>query len=276
MSHRAPQMRSSHRPAVTFAGVVAAVLAMAACETDAPTTPRVDARQMTAKAAGNVDNTARARFTMADLVNVGTSSAPVWVPAAVRGDGRLRDGSPATPDGPSNEYQGNVCSVNAVIGSGLKGEGTQFFLDMARFASSTLPASCLPTRYNRYYLNGPDQPPVNASTAESIAGISSMSVGQTMVQPFHSGTMAQLGYAVFWDDAYPPASSMLVTRLPNVIDEYGRSVRQWRVESRGSHKAVLAFPATSRKSGQTITGTFYYMPWAMTITEVPYPLPVSP
>ena len=82
-----------------------------------------------------------------------------------------------------------------------------------------------------------------------------------MIQPFLSGTMAELGYALFWDDAYPPASSMVVTRLPNVIDEYGRSVRQWRVESRGSHKAVLVLPATSRESGPTTTSTFYYMPW---------------
>ena len=244
MSHRASQMRFSHVPAaVTLAGVVTALLVMAACVADEPTAPRVDAHVITANAAGNVDNTARARFTMADSINVGTPSAPVWVPAAVRGDGRLRDGSPAAPGGLSNEYQGNVCSVNAVIGSGLKGEGYQFFLDMARFASSTLPASCLPTRSNRYYVNGSDQAPVNASTAVSIANVSSMSVGQTMVQPFHSGTMAQLGYGLFWDDAYPPASGVLVTRLPNVVDEYGRSVRQWRVESRGSHKAVLVLPA---------------------------------
>jgi hypothetical protein len=97
-----------------------------------------------------------------------------------------------------------------------------------------------------------------------------------MVQPFHSGTMAELGYALWCDDAYPPANSMLATRLPNVVDEYGRSVRQWRLESRGSHKAVLVLPATSRKSGQTITSTFYDMPWAMTITEVRYPFPTFP
>ena len=151
----------------------------------------------------------------------------VWVPADVRGDGRLRDGSPALPDGLSNEYQGNFCSVNAVIGSGLKGEGTLSFA-LARLASTTLPASCLPTRYNRYYLNGPNQPPANASTQELVAGFSSLAVGQTLVQPFHSGTMAELGYALWWDDAYPPANSMLATRLPNVVDEYGRSVRQWR------------------------------------------------
>lgn len=48
------------------------------------------------------------------------------------------------------------------------------------------------------------------------------------------------------------------------------------LESRGSHKAVLVLPATSRKSGQTITSTFYDMPWAMTITEVPYPFPTFP
>jgi hypothetical protein len=275
MSHRASQLRFTHVPAaITLAGIVTAVFVMSACETDEPTATQVEAHPLTAKAATNVDNTARARFTMADSINVGTALAPVWVPAAVRGDDRLRDGTAAAPGGPSNEYQGSVCSVDAVIGSGLKGQGDQFYLDMDRYASSTLPASCLPTRYNRYYV--PGQEPANASTAASIPNISSMSVGQTMIQPFHSGTMGELGYALFWDDTYPPASSMLVTRLPNVIDEYGRSVRQWRIESRGSHKAVLVLPATSRNSGPTITSTFYYMPWAMTITEVPYPLPTAP
>jgi hypothetical protein len=270
-------MRITHAPAaVTLAGMLIAGLVLAACVADEPTATRLDARVITAKLAGNVDNTARARFTMADSINVGTIAAPVWVPGAVRGDGRLRDGSPAVAGRLSNEYQGNFCSVNAVIGSGLKGEGTQFFLQMGRFASSTLPASCLPTRYNRYYVNGPDQAPVNASTQASIAAVSSMAAGETSIQPFHNGTMAELGYALWWDDAYPPASSVLVTRLPNVIDEYGRSVRQWRVASQGSHKAALVLPATSKKSGPTITGTFYYMPWAMTITEVPYPFPTYP
>jgi hypothetical protein len=277
MSHRTSPMYSSHVPAaVTLAGVVTAVLMMAACQVDEPTSARVDAHLITANAAGNVDNTTRARFTMDDSINVGTASAPVWVPAAVRGDGRLRDGSLAAPGGLSNEYQGNFCSVNAVIGSGMKGEGYQFFLDMSRFASSTLPASCLPTRYHRYYVNGPGQAPANASTLASIPNVSSMSVGQTMIQSFHSGTMAELGYALWWDDAYPPASSILVTRLPNVIDEYGRSVRQWRVGSRGSHKAAFVLPATSKNSGPTITSTFPSMPWAMTITEVPYPFPTFP
>jgi hypothetical protein len=276
MSHRASQTPFRRAPAVALTTVVTIVVVMAACVTEEPTAARVDAHVVTANTAATIDNTARARFTMADSINVATDSGPARVPAAVRGDDRLRDGSPAGPSGPSNEYQGDFCSVNAVIGSGLKGEGYQFFLDMARFASSSLPPSCQPTRYNRYYLNGPTGAPVNASTAVSIPEISSMSVGQTMIKPFHSGTMAELGYALFWDDAYPPASGMLVTRLPNVIDEYGRSVRQWRVESRGSHKAVLVLPATSRKSGPTITTTFYYMPWAMTITEVPYPLPASP
>ena len=249
---------------------------MGACAIDSPAAPRVPAGPGTAKVAGNVDMTSRAQLVMADSINVGTMAAPVWVPAAFRGDGRLRDGSPAVSGGPSNEYQGNYCSVNAVIASGTKGEGTQLSFQLARFASIALPPNCLPTRYHRYFVNGPTQPPANASSQENIAGISSMSVGQTMVQPFHNGSIAELGYALWWDDAYPPSSSVLVTRLPNVIDQFGRSVRQWRVESRGSHKAVLVLPATSKKSGQTITSTFYYMPWAMTVTEVPYPFPTYP
>jgi hypothetical protein len=66
-------------------------------------------------------------------------------------------------------------------------------------------------------------------------------------------------------------------RLPNVVDELGRSVRQWRIETRDTHRAMGAVKDTSRKnSGEIPTGTTYFMPWRMTVTEVPYPFPIYP
>jgi len=69
---------------------------------------------------------------------------------------------------------------------------------------------------------------------------------------------------------------VLVTRLPNVIDETGRWARQWRVETRGTHQAVGVVLNSGRKKGTTVTNTFYYLPWSMLVTEVPYPFPTFP
>ena len=216
-----------------------------------------------------VDQTTRARFSWADSINVGTIAAPVYVPAAIRGDDRLRDGNPSVSGGPSNEYQGNFCGVNAVIGG-------QLFVDLKRYWSTALPASCQPARYYRYFLNGSSQAPSIVRPQSIVQDIGAMAVGDTRTQPFQSGTMSELGFGLWFDDAYPPASSVLVTRLPNVVDEFGRSVRQWRVETRGSHKAVMVLPNGGKKPGSTVTNVFYELPWAMTITEVPYPFPSYP
>src|SRR5690349_21379227 len=108
MSHRTSPKYFGHGPSViALAGLVTTVLVMTACAAEDPTATRAAAHLVTANATGSVDNTARARFTMADSINVGSDVVPVWVPAAVRGDGRLRDGSPAAASGLSNEYQGN-------------------------------------------------------------------------------------------------------------------------------------------------------------------------
>jgi hypothetical protein len=61
--------------------------------------------------------TPRARFSWADSVNVGTAAQPQWVPAGIRGDGRLRRGDPATGS-PSNEYQGDFCGISALVARG--------------------------------------------------------------------------------------------------------------------------------------------------------------
>lgn len=219
-------------------------------------------------AGAKVDQVTRARFSWADSIDVGTVAA-VWVPSAIRGDDRLRDGTPSLSGGPSNEYQGDFCGVNAVIGA-------QLFVDPQRYWSASLPASCQPARYYRYYLNGPSEAASVLRPESIVPDIGTMAVGGTHIQGFHSGTMGELGFGLWFDDAYPPASSVLVTRLPNVTDEFGRSVRQWRVETRQSHKAVMVVPNSGKKPGTTVTNTFYYLPWAMTITEVPYPFPTYP
>jgi hypothetical protein len=230
-----------------------------------PTAPVLAAR-------AKVDQDTRARYSFADSVNVGTALGPQWVPAGFRGDNRLRDGSPSGA-ALSNEYQGDFCGSNAVIGSGAGGQTTDLNYDPDMHWSTSLPGSCQPARYYRVYLNGPSAAPGNSSPHEIVGGIATMTVGESRIQSFQSGTLGDLGVGLHFDAAYPPASNIMVTRLANVIDEFGRSVRQWRVETQGSHRA-MGF--VSGRHGLVPTGITYYLPFSMTVTEVPYPFPTYP
>lgn len=226
-------------------------------------------------AGGKADQTPRARLSYVDSVNVGTALAPQWVPAGYRGDGRLRDGTPGGVS-LSNEYQGNFCGVNANIGTGTSGQSTQFTFDPNQYWSTSLPASCQPARYVRVYLNGPTEPPGQTRQHQFFPELGSMAVGDTLIKVWNNGTGAELGINLWFDDAYPPASSVRWIRLPNVVDEFDRSVRQWRIETRGSHRAMGAVKGPGKNAGLVPTGTTYYLPFSMTVTEVPYPFPTYP
>lgn len=251
--------------------VVLAIIAATACtpsSESAPTAPEF-------AAGAQIDQTSRARYSWADSVNVGTIALTQWVPASWRGDDRQRDGQ-ATVPGTSSEYQGSFCGVWANINSGSRGGNGDFDATPDRQWTASLPASCQPSRYYRIYLNGPDSTPGITRPHTIFSGIETMALGQTRIQPFRSGTLDDLGVGLWFDDAYPPANNVLVTRLANVTDEFGRSVRQWRVETRGSHRAMGAVLSTSKKGGTVPTGTTYYLPFVLTITEVPYPFPTYP
>lgn len=223
-------------------------------------------------ATARVDQDTRARYTYADSVDVGTVSAPQWVSAGVRGDGRLRSGT-AAGSGLSNEYQGDFCGVNAVIGSGTGGQTSDLNSDPNMRWSSSLPVSCQPARAYLYFLNGPSAAPNVSRPHQIIRNIATMSVGETRIQPLASGTLSDIGIGLQFDNAYPPASNISVTRLQNVVDEFGRTVRQWRVASQGTHRAM---GLVSGKRGLVSSGITYYLPFAMTVTEVPYPFPTYP
>jgi hypothetical protein len=166
--------------------------------------------------------------------------------------------------------------VWAVIYSG-PGTNSNFDAIPDRQWSTSLPASCQPARNYRIYLNGPSSPPGTTSSDHTIfSAIATMALGETRIQPFHSGTLADLGVGLWFDDAYPPANSVLVTRLPQALDEFGRSVRQWRIETRGNHRAMGAVRGTGKNASLVPTGTTYYLPFVLTVTEVPYPYPTYP
>lgn len=227
-------------------------------------------------AGGGGATTPRARLSYADSVNVGSALAPVWVPAGYRGDGRLRDGTPGTA-GQSNEYQGDWCGVNANVGTGTQGQTTQFTFDPNQWWSSSLPATCQPARAVLIYLNGPAAPPGLTRQHQYFTDLGSMAVGDSLILPWNNGTGAELGVNLWFNDSYSPASSPRWIRLPNVTDEFGRSVRSWRIETRGSHRAMGASQiCAGRKCSLGPTGTTYYLPFVLTITEVPAPFPTYP
>ena len=197
-------------------------------------------------AAARVDQTPRARLHYADAVNVGTVLEPVWVPAGYRGDGRLRDGTPGG-QALSNEYQGDWCGVNATIGTGSQGQMSSSTFDPNQWWTSSLPPSCHPARAVQIYLDGPSAAPRVTQQHQYFPGLGSMAIGDSLVIPWNNGTAAEFGVNLWFNDAYPPASSPRWIRLPNIIDEFGRSVRTWRIESRGSHRAMGAAQVCSGK-----------------------------
>lgn len=259
--------------------VAAAVAGLVICgcssASEPPTLERPDPQASFGKS--KADTLRRAMYVWADSVNVGTSAAPQWVPAGFTGDGRDRYGAPATGD-QRNEYQGSFCGVRAYV---FNGDGVTTSADFNYMPSidwtSSMASSCGGTnRYYRVYLNGPSAAPSIANTAhEVVDSLYTLAVGQSRIQPMPMGTLGDLGVGLQFDDAYPPSSSVIVTRLPDVVDEFGRTVRQWQMGSRATHLA-MGFVSGKGGHGLVSTGITYYLPFSMTITEVPYPYPVYP
>lgn len=263
-------MRGAKRlrmPALTALALAAACAGEPRLNVEGPTGP--------AFSQSATSTVTQANFVFADAVDVGVAPTVSWVPAGIQGDGRLKNGTPATRT-PSNEYQGSFCGVAAVIGSGQKNQNADFVVDPNINWTSSLPASCQPARAYRIYLSGPGAGASTASPHTVFRGLSTMAVGETQIQAVALGTAGDLGIGLWFDDAYPPASSLLITRLPNVTDSAGRSVRQWLIRTRATHRAMGAVPGGPSGKGLVPSGMTYFLPFAMTVTEVPYPYPTYP
>lgn len=208
-----------------------------------------------------VDSSPRGSLVWADSVLVNGN----LVPTGIRGDGRLKDGSAATGS-PSNEYQGNYCGVQAfaspVPDLNYKPDGLYGNLTAAQ------KAICGPARFYNFYLGGPSGAPT-AAFAHSIArGLWSLAAGQSAVQWEGFGIC---GGKLMYNDStrYAPSNSPLQTRLPDV-----GGARQWRIESRGTHKGVCV---TYNPNGSVkAVGPGLLLPFSLTVTEVPYPFPTFP
>jgi len=210
-------------------------------------------------------NPPQAQLTFADSVNVGGASTPHWVPAGIRGDGRAVNGEPLTR-GAGGVYQGSFCGSALFIGRGdLFDENSNLYANIARYWTAAMPASCTPARGYLIYADGPEAPPKVMHPLSIAEDIGTMAIGETRIQayPFQGGSLEG---AFIFDDKIPGASKVLITRLPDIRDEMERMARQWRIESRDTHRAAggTGFLATT------------YLPFVLTVTEVPYPWPTYP
>ena len=117
------------------------------------------------------------------------------------------------------------------------------------------------------------------SQTESLArGLDYVAPGQSVIQWEGWGSPISGCAKLVFDDAYPPASSPLQTRLADTTttNANGQIViaRHWRIESRGSHRAMCMNYANNGTPKPT--GTTYFLPFSITVTEIPYPYPNFP
>ena len=190
-----------------------------------------------------------------------------WEPAGIRGDGRQSDGSQA--QGPlSNEYQGGYCGVHGVLELGATAE-----MDPDAGYTATMQSACGAARNYTFYLSLPSTSATALAPLHRANDIADgLAVGASRVRAGGFGVQLPGCTTLLFDDSYPPASSQLHTRLPDVMVE-GHLVRQWRVESRATHRAMCL---TLVRGKSVPTGVTYYLPFELTVTEVLYPYPTLP
>ena len=204
---------------------------------------------------GNVDTHSRANYIIADQVIVNG----VPVPAGLKGDGRMRDGAPAT--GGVSEYQGDFCGTVASIAN-QRNETGMLTMDPGQ---DTRPA-CGSQRYYVFNLNGQL---VNSAPLHRIFDIWSIEPGQSINSGQGFGVTLPNCQILMFNSEYG-GDDLKVTRTDS-----GVGPRTWVVESQGAHLAACIVP--SKKGGiPTPTGVKYYLPFHMVVTEVPYPYPTYP
>jgi hypothetical protein len=248
-----------------LAGALAAAMVAAGCG-DQGGDP---AGPVPAVAKTRVDLNSRANFVWDDSILVNGA----WLAAGIRGDGRLKDGSPAAGT-PCNEYHGAWCGVAATLATdGTAPSGDMDFTPGVNYTSSMQTACHGGPRVYNFYLSSDAahlKPSALASGPHSIArGLANLAPGAAVAQWEGFGIGQANCSILMFNDLFPPSQSLIYTRLPDVAVG-GTTVRQWRIESQGSH--VAACVHTGSKSGTyVLEGTYYFVPFALTVTEVPYP-----
>jgi hypothetical protein len=239
----------------------AAMLAAEACSTTAPT----ESFRSMSFAVGNADIHSRSNLVWDDLVVAGVPSA------GIRGDGRNRYGQTAEP---LNEYQAEFCGVRGFLYDGRGESGNLDFDPDTYYDAATMASTCGSARVMNFNIGSATaiaaSPTVTLGPHVIVAGLWQMMPGQSRLQPQTFGMQGGFSCRLDFDAQYTGASKVRVTRLADV-----GGVRQWRLESQGNH--VAACVTQDPKSGKwKDTGVRYYLPFAATITQVPYPFAVYP
>lgn len=255
-----------------FCCSAAAVILATACANQ-PTETRSTGTPPRSLAKGRTDTNSRANLVWADSVVING----IGVPAGIRGDGRLKDGSTAMGT-PSNEYQGSLCGVVATLYTGT-GESADLDYTPDAAYTSAMQAACHggPRLYRLYLSADSAQLNDSALTAgpHSVArALATLSPGASVTQWEGFGIQQPNCPNLMFNDAFPPSRNLRYTRVADVVVG-GRTVRQWRIESQGTH--VAACVANGNKPGTYVpTGATYFVPFSLTVTEVPYPFPSFP
>lgn len=219
-------------------------------------------------ASGRPSDQSRVNLVVEEVVNVAAPGDPVDLqPAGIRGDGRNRFGAAAPV---ANEYQGAFCGVVAFLFNGRPSENGALKIDTDAGYASSMAASCGAPRVFRFFLAGPGGPATPIGALTYIPGVWSLLPGASILQRVSFANQGVLSDCRLWfDSGLAPASDARITRLPDVD-----GARQWRLESQGSHTAVCT---TTDKKGRVIpTGVSHYLPFSITVTEVPPPHPTYP
>lgn len=254
-------------------GILAAVAAVGCSDHSRTTAPALLQPEVGLMASGSsrYDDYPRATLVFADEINVNGTLEP----AGIRGDGRLKDGTTAAGS-PSNEYQGRFCGFAAIIYNGSKDAGDLKFDSDAEY-SSTMAGSCGAARYFNFYLKGPGAAPTVAWPMSISSSIWRLGPGQWHSIPEGFGPVGPCGNVQF-NDAYPPSNNVRVTRLADAQTQSATGptifARRWLIESQGSHRAACL--TYSKNGTPQYSDVTYYLPFAITVTEVPYPYPSFP
>jgi hypothetical protein len=209
------------------------------------------------KAKGNVDTNSRANYVVGNSVDLGGGNIQ---PAGIIGDARLKDGSSA--NGGDSEYQGGFCGTAGRITTSSNRDDIIFDPD------GDAVALCGAARSYRFNLDGVW---TAGGPRAVIYKIWAMPVGSSMTTPLSFGfnpVIAGCTYLAF--DSQYGTDNVMITRV-----DAGIGPRKWAIRSQGTHRAACVVP---QRGGNwwTASGKTYYLPFAITVTEVPYPYPTYP
>ena len=197
--------------------------------------------------------------------NIVWSDAPHNFTPGIEGDSRSKDGS---TKGVLDEYQGNYCGAYAVLYAAA-GESGDLNADFDSGYTTDMLSACGSSRSLTFHMGG-SLGDVKFAPYFVVRGLTHLAVNESRLQFMGFGIQQTDCQRVMFDSQYAGASDARITRLADTETR----VRQWRVESQGTHKGQCV---AMRKNGTLYpVGDPITLPFSFTVTEVPHPAPTYP